>query len=431
MDLHHAADANEHRILFLTRDPVVHEQSGSTTYIFGLLALLQARGAEVTLVATTAYSRSPRLFFHLRATPPFGVDLRFPGYLRLGSLYVLPWRPKAWARALVRVAARRASLQPLARWCERLYGEGLYTGAWDLTAPTPEECEIAVREAEAVRAHVIVANYCLWGSLLGDGRFGQRRTAILMHDLLSARARRFDESGMPLDMPRITEAEELRWLSGADTVLAAQASEAERIRAHVSADVVVTPVLLHPRALPPKRIENGRCLFVGSNIAPNRTGLEFLLQAVWPRVRAEVPGATLAIAGTVGQVLTGGAQGGALSSLGVEVLGVVPSLEEEYARVAVCVVPLLLGTGIKIKLLEALELGKAIVSTSVGIEGLETWAHEAVAIADDADAFAGALVRLLNSEAERTAQEAAALRCADAHFGPKQELDPRFLRALL
>ncbi len=424
------APAAKQRIVFVTRDPVVHERSGSTTYIFGLLSLLRAQGADVTLVATTSFSRSPRLFFRVLSAPPEGVSLRFPGYLRCGPFYLAPLRFKAWARALSRLALRRSWLQPLRQVCEQIYGAGLFTGAWDLTVPTPAESDVAVREVNDAAATVVVANYCLWGPLLGDGRLGPRRTAILMHDLLSARARRFAAAGAPLDMPLISEAEEMHWLSGATTVLAAQVREAEEIRPKVTAKVLVTPIVMQPRTLDPEAVTPGRCLFVGSNIAPNRTGLEFLLQAVWPRVREQCPGATLAVAGTVSLGLSDG-DAASLPSLGIELLGRVASLEAEYARAAVCLVPLLLGTGIKIKLLEALSYGKAIVSTRLGIEGVEAWATEAVSVADDAETFATAIIDLLTDTRLRQRREGAALRLAEERFGPGQSLDPEFVAALL
>lgn len=414
------------RIVFLTREPVLHQQGGSTTYILGLLELLRVRGADVTLLATTAFGRSPRLFFRISVPPPAGVQLHLPGYLKLGRYYVLPFRLKAWARLLARSTVRRDWLRPVRRLLERVYGESLFTGAWDLTTPTPAECEVAAEAIEAAGATTVLANYCLWGPLLADGRLGRRRTAILMHDLLSARTQQFLQSGMPLDSPPIREEDELRWLSSAHTVLASQEREAEAIRPRISAEVIVTPVILHPKALDEEQVEAGRCLFVGANIPPNRTGLEFLLESVWPRVRAAVPGATLAVAGTVGQVL-----GEGLTSLGVEKLGVVPSLEAEYARAAVCLVPLLIGSGIKIKLLEALGYGKAIVSTSIGIQGLETWAHQAMEVADDGDAFCAAIVALLTDERRRRQRQLDATRLAGEHFGVDRPLTPEFMQALL
>ena len=224
-----------HRIVFLTRDPVVHQPSGSTTYALGLLELLRNQGAEVTLVATTVYSRSPRLFFRAAARPNPELRLRFPGYLRLGNWYVLPLRIKPWARMLSRLATRHTWLRSLSRLFERYYGDSLYTGAWDLSRPTPAECALALREIAQADATVVVGNYCLWGSLLSDVRLKSKRTAILMHDLLSARVQRFLTAGLPLDCPPITEAEEMTLLSGVDTVLAAQETEAGPFRARVRA----------------------------------------------------------------------------------------------------------------------------------------------------------------------------------------------------
>ena len=408
----------------------MHQQGGSSTYALGLLDLLR-RHARVTLVSTLAYSRSPRLFFRLPATLPKGIRLRFPGYWRLGRLYICPLRPRAWARAACRWESNRGGRQILHPILKVLFGDRLYTNAWDLTAPTGAERRIAIREIIAAKASSVLANYCFWGPFLGEGRLGARRTAILMHDLLSARIERFGEAGLPLDCPHLSHDREMRWLSGAGTVLAAQEREAEAIRSEVKSRVLVAPVTLRPRALAPVHLVAGRCLFIGSNIQPNRTGLAFLLREVWPQVRAAVPGATLAVVGTVCQALSEFGTESDLRARGIHGLGLVHSLEDEYARAAVCLVPLLVGSGIKIKLIEALGFGKAIVSTSVGMQGLESWAEETVLVADSASDFAEATACLLSHDDLRALREASALRLADLHFGPGRTLDPEFAAALL
>lgn len=425
-----AKSSRRPRIVFLSREPVLHQQGGSTTYALGLLDLLRQH-ARVTLVSTVAYSRSPRLFFRLQAPPPEGIRLRFPGYWRVGRLYLCPFRLKAWARAIARWELNRGGRQVLHPLLQQMFGEGLYTNAWDLTAPTKAERRVATREIAAARASSVLANYCFWGPFLGEGRLAARRTAILMHDLLSARIQRFQEAGLPLDCPDISLSREMRWLSGAQTVLAAQEREAETIRPQVKSRVLVAPVALRPRALDPERLVSGRCLFVGSNIQPNRTGLAFLLREVWPQVRAAMPNATLAVVGTVCQGLPEFGTESELRGQGVCGLGLVASLESEYARAAVCLVPLLMGTGIKIKLLEALGFGKAIVSTSAGIQGLESWAGETVLVADCASSFAEATACLLEHDDLRQMRERSALLLAEKHFGLSRALDPEFAAALL
>ena len=417
------------RLVFLTREPVLHQQGGSTTYALGLLDLLRQH-ARVTLVATVAYSRSPRLFFRLQMSPPEGIRLRFPGYLRLGNLYLCPFRLKAWARAASRWKQARGGPRWWSRLAKWIYGDTLFTQPWDLTAPTPAERRIAMREIAAAGATGVLANYCFWGPFLSGGELVAQRTAILMHDLLSARIQRFLDAGLALDCPPLSAAEEMRWLSGAQTVLASQEREAETIRPSVSAHVLVAPITLRPRTLDASMLVPGRCLFVGSNIQPNRTALAFLLQQVWPLVRSRLPSATLAIVGTVCQAIGEYGEPDGLRSQGVEALGQVASLEEQYARAAVCVVPLLVGSGIKIKLVEALGYGKAIVSTSVGIQGLEAWAQASVLVADTAEDFARGMNELLQDEEERRAAEFAALQLAETHFGLHRHLDSEFMAIL-
>jgi glycosyltransferase involved in cell wall biosynthesis len=85
----------------------------------------------------------------------------------------------------------------------------------------------------------------------------------------------------------------------------------------------------------------------------------------------------------------------------VLVAGSVPDLEPYYRRAALVAVPMRLGGGTRIKVLEALAHGKALVTTSIGAEGLSLRSGEALEIADGPDAFADACVRLLGDAAAR------------------------------
>jgi len=141
-------------------------------------------------------------------------------------------------------------------------------------------------------------------------------------------------------------------------------------------------------------------------------------------VTTAYPQAKLAVVGGICQSLTE-------ASPDVEKVGLVESMAAEYAKAAVCVVPLLLGTGIKIKLVEAMSFGKATVSTTIGVEGLEQWASGAIEVADDPADFAAAVVKLLGDAAERKAHEAAALEVIRAHYDAGAPPDPEFLAAVL
>ena len=83
-------------------------------------------------------------------------------------------------------------------------------------------------------------------------------------------------------------------------------------------------------------------------------------------------------------------------------MGPVPSLEALYDEAAVVISPLSVGSGLKIKLVEALGHGKAIVATSATVSGFEVLTRDAVAVADDPAAFAAGVTALLKDPALRS-----------------------------
>jgi len=98
-----------------------------------------------------------------------------------------------------------------------------------------------------------------------------------------------------------------------------------------------------------------------------------------------------------------------LSSPAVEITGSVPSVIEHLKQAAVVVVPLRIGGGTRLKIYEAMAAGKAVVSTSVGAEGLVVHHGSDIWLADDAGSLAEAVVALLlNRELRRDMERAAA-----------------------
>jgi glycosyltransferase involved in cell wall biosynthesis len=141
--------------------------------------------------------------------------------------------------------------------------------------------------------------------------------------------------------------------------------------------------------------EAGKCLFVGCGALQNQTGLEWFLEKVWPKVIQSVPHASLHICGNV-EVR----QKRELS--GVYFRGWVKDLRREYLSSEICVVPLLIGSGLKTKLVEALSYGKACIVTRVGAQGLMMAVQkEAILRADTEEDFASRVVLLLSNPAIR------------------------------
>ena len=145
----------------------------------------------------------------------------------------------------------------------------------------------------------------------------------------------------------------------------------------------------------------------------NDKAAHWTLDHVWPLVRSRVPGAELRLVG-----------GGALPDLveriaqepDVVLTGFVPDLDGEYAAASVALVPVLQGAGVKFKTIEALLHGVPLVTTTVGLEGIEGVDLPA-GLADEPAAFAAALVKALQDPASAQPRADAAQRWAIGTYG--------------
>lgn len=145
-------------------------------------------------------------------------------------------------------------------------------------------------------------------------------------------------------------------------------------------------------------------VFVGAmDWEPNIDAVEQFCSRTWPSIQAAVPAARFRIVGRNPDPRVR-----KLVSNSVEVTGSVPSVIDHVKQAAVVVVPLRIGGGTRLKIYEAMAMGKAVVSTSVGAEGLETHPGRDILIADDPGAFASAVVKLLLDPELRHCYEKAA-----------------------
>ena len=159
----------------------------------------------------------------------------------------------------------------------------------------------------------------------------------------------------------------------------------------------------------------GELLFVGAmHRDANVDAVRHFCADVLPRVRAEVPAVTLTIAG--------GEPSPEVRRLadepGVRVTGFVDRLEPYYGRATVFVAPLRIAGGIAGKTLDALAGGCPVVTTTIGAEGLGADAGTHLLVADGAEAFAAAVVRLLREAPLRQRLGEAARAFAEARYGP-------------
>jgi glycosyltransferase involved in cell wall biosynthesis len=142
----------------------------------------------------------------------------------------------------------------------------------------------------------------------------------------------------------------------------------------------------------------GRILFLGSlDWMPNQEGVRFFVDQVWPAIRKACPQAEFHIVGRNPPDFVHRLS----QRAGVRVVGTVPDVRPYLAEASVVVVPLLVGGGTRIKVFEAMAMEKAVVSTSIGAEGLDVTPGEQITIADDPHEFSRAVIRLLEHPEER------------------------------
>jgi polysaccharide biosynthesis protein PslH len=168
--------------------------------------------------------------------------------------------------------------------------------------------------------------------------------------------------------------------------------------------------------------------FVGAmDWEPNVQAVEFFCGEVWPAIKAEVPEARLRI---VGRNPDRRVQKWASDSTqnSIEVTGRVPSVIEHLQQSAVVIVPLLVGGGTRLKIYEAMATGKAVVSTTVGAEGLDVHPGRDIILADDARSFAQAVIMLLRDSQLRRRYEKAAAETAARYDWPA--IGERFAQVL-
>jgi len=150
----------------------------------------------------------------------------------------------------------------------------------------------------------------------------------------------------------------------------------------------------------------------GLNWAPNLHGARWLVDEVWPRVRESVKEATLGFVGRTGEAPVSRWQ-----SEGVQCLGEVEDVRPFYAGASLSVVPVHVGGGTRLKILNSWAMGTPVVSTTKGCEGLAARPGENLLVADTPDAFAAAVVRLLREPGLAAALGASGRKLVEAEYG--------------
>jgi hypothetical protein len=260
---------------------------------------------------------------------------------------------------------------------------------------TPTQDAWVTAQVDALQPEVVLFNtpFCVPSGV--DLPATVRATYVIALDVLSERAAAFEALGygvVPSGFTPVVEADAMRDVS---RVIAIQWDDAARFTELLPhAEVIVVPVSIEAPPPSGRLPVPHRCLFVGSGSLHNVDGMKWFLEECWPLVRAQLPSAELHVIGTVCARL-----GAAVD--GVVLRGTVDDLSVEYEAASAVVVPLRAGSGLKVKLVEALCHRAAVVTTSVGAQGLMAVAPQPFAVGDGTADFTASLLEVLTDEARR------------------------------
>jgi len=187
---------------------------------------------------------------------------------------------------------------------------------------------------------------------------------------------------------------EEEWLPRFTYLLAASEADRELLRG-------ISPgsaVLVYPNSIPlapaPRRREENVIVFSGNlEYYPNVTAVRYFREKIWPQLRERWPGLVWRLIGKNPQAVARIAGGDPR----IEVSGAVADAVSELACAKAAIVPVLAGSGTRVKIIEAWAAGVPVVSTTLGAEGLPARAGEHLLLADDAPGFLDAVSSLLST----------------------------------
>lgn len=395
------------RVLIVSRQRLIGATNGSSAYLIGLARSVREAGMEPHLLQPSPSMMGRIPFF--RARPELSVfsSHKVRGVVRIGRWFV-SCDPTVWRDAVLGTAlglARRVGFKQ--GWASDQPRPYSIAAAWSI-----QDRQWLRAQASAGDHDVVVADYAFQAEAFAVLGTSRARSAIIMHDLFHARAAS-GEGGGKDSVALVTRAEELAMLRKAGTVIAIQQEEAAFLRDTLAASRIVLAPTAHEPDPPVAAGDPLRLLFVGSRTAPNTHGLGWFLEQCWPLLTMASPATRLDVVGTVSADFTGRVPGS------VRLNGLVPDLAPFYAGAGIVISPLRFGSGLKIKLIEALSKGRPVVATPVTLQGVTETCGPAVLEAESAKSFVASILALQQNEELRARLSIAALRAVAQHFAPR------------
>lgn len=194
----------------------------------------------------------------------------------------------------------------------------------------------------------------------------------------------------------LTHAEEARNISNFALNITCSNLDAQALRELApGSKVQPVPNGVDTRSFTPDLTKPGRgIVFVGGYTwFPNRDGMNWFAKEILPRIRAQIPDVSTTWVGRMPESV-----GDSFRADGIDITGYVNDIRPYVQRAGCFIVPLRVGGGTRLKVLDAWAMGKAVVSTSIGCEGLEAWDGDNTLVRDEPQAFADAVIEVLRDD---------------------------------
>lgn len=420
------------RVMFVSRVIPVENSTGARTYVIHLLKYLNTSGCNIELVIidTSPGRRSPIFQIspvvsklarvHVRDNIRFGRFLfRYTSFL---DFIIAPF-------GIIFYLISREEREKVLGWCYKIADmipRFLKSKALNMsTSPLINDALANRKEIDFVESRfntfqpdIVLLNY-VWLSPIFDHLLDDDSIlkVILTHDVIHKRIDSAKQFNIPWTFSNWNCEKESGLLRKADVLLSIHDEDTKMMKKMAPQTEVLSIPMSVSRPLHRRKQVPGRCLFVGSNGHTNVQGLSWFLNHVWPLVLSTIPECSLHVCGTVCNEIRNKYQN-------VNFLGRVDNLENEYSTSELIVIPLFFGSGLKIKLVEALAHGRACVSTSVGVQGLKEFVDKAILVDDTVDGFAEYVNMVLTNKEKREKMESFANKHIFDKYSPEKIYEP-------
>lgn len=214
------------------------------------------------------------------------------------------------------------------------------------------------------------------------------------HDVFANREQLYENVGLNPVAFFTTKDEEKKGLSRTDIILAIQKEDTEyfseltdkkiitlgyRINKNKSSKILIQPITKSARYI----------LYIGSNTVANQHAMDFFIDNVWAKLKCELPEIKLLIIGNICHYIER-----KKSRDGILLKYRVSNLDDFYKKDCIVINPIFIGTGLKIKNMEALYWARPLVTTKIGAQGLRRWKDKAFLVANNAKDMQNAIKTL-------------------------------------